>query len=231
MPTNDSGPHDARKSLSDVVAERIVTEIMDGTLPAGSQLRMRELETQLNVSQTPLRESLAKLEGQGLVVRSPMKGFTVAPPLAPHDIEKLISARLVLEPEIASLAAQNAQPAVVEDLRRTIDRSAKAVHGPRFQEYREYLDLSNAFHSLLVSACENPFLGKALGALPTHIQRFRLFGEEGVTDAEISVAEHREIADAVAAHDPERARSAMFAHVRAVGGRARVGNGGSSAAV
>src|SRR5215218_1026475 len=95
-----------RLPLADAVFNRVVELIMTGSLPPGSQLKIAELSQLLGTSATPVREALARLEGQGLVDRSPMKGFTVALPLQPHEVGQLMDARMLLEPEMARLAVE-----------------------------------------------------------------------------------------------------------------------------
>lgn len=206
-------------SLADVAYERMLAWIMDGTLQPGMPLRLASLATALGISQTPLRESLARLEGQGLVIRLPMRGFNVAEPLSPEELDELMDARLVLEPAIAGRAASRATTDQIEQLTEVLDRSAAVDLGPRFDDYRAYLDLSAEFHDLIGTTSGNRFLRRAVDSLPIHIQRFRLFGEEGVNDRDVAIAEHREILDAISCHDVERAARAMREHIGAVRAR------------
>lgn len=206
-------------SLADVAYERMLAWIMDGTLEPGMPLRLASLATSLGISQTPLRESLARLEGQGLVIRLPMRGFSVAEPLSAEDLDRLMEARFVLEPAIAGRAAARALPSQIAELQEVLSRSAAVELGPRFDDYRAYLDFSAEFHDLIGVASGNRFLHQAVDSLPIHIQRFRLFGEEGVNDRDVAVAEHQEILDAIADHDAERATEAMRRHISGVHAR------------
>ena len=198
----------------------IADQIMTGTLEPGARLRTTQLATAAGVSHTPVREALARLEGTGLVNRLPLRGYVVAPPLSKDDLRNLTTVRELLEPEIAALACENNPPGLVARLEANQAAAHDAPTGAHFTDYRPYLDSTSDFHAILGDACGNSFLLKALAALPVFGQRFRLFGEAGVTDAEISIAEHQQILDAVAAHDAEGARAAMRAHVKAVYGRA-----------
>lgn len=211
----------SRGSLADVAFERLLEQIMAGALPAGAPLKLAQLADSLGISQTPLRESLARLEGQGLVVRHPMRGFAVAQPLTAEEHDMLMVARMALEPEIAADAAVHRADEVIAELRANVEASAVIEIGPSFDGYRGYLDLSAQFHELVSEACRNRFLRDALAFLPIHVQRFRLFGQEGVTDRDVSIREHRAIADAVIAGDQEGARRAMADHVAGVATRSR----------
>lgn len=212
-------PEVARGSLSDVAYERMLEWIMDGTLGAGDPIPLAKVATTFKISQTPLRESLARLEGQGLVVRLPMRGFKVAEPLSPEDLAALMTARMILEPAIAARAATHATTEGIEQLRQVWEASANVEVGVRYEGYRAYLEQSANFHDLIAKLSGNRFLRDAANALPTHVQRFRLFGEEGVNDREVALVEHLEVLDAIASHDALAAQHAMRRHISAVGER------------
>ena len=65
-------------SKTDMVAALIREQIITGELPAGAQLRQRDLAARCQVSQTPVREAMRRLESEGLVIGDTHRGFTVA---------------------------------------------------------------------------------------------------------------------------------------------------------
>jgi DNA-binding GntR family transcriptional regulator len=95
-----------------------------------------------------------------------------------------------------------------------------APRGPSFADYRDYLEADERFHRLIAEQTGNQFMVAAYAALGGQVQRFRLFGGVGITDAENAIAEHQAVLDALATGDPEKAASAMAEHVRKVRGRA-----------
>lgn len=209
----------ARVPLTDAVHDRLLEMIMDGSLAPGAPLRVQALAARLGVSQTPIRESLGRLAGSQLVVRAPMRGYAVAPLLSDKEVVELMHARLLLESEIAAQAA--GAEGLDEALRENLERSRRVEVGAAYENYREYLELSAEFHTLIGQACENRFLRSALDSLPVHVQRFRLFGPEGVDDVEVSLAEHDAVRRALATGDPESARRAVEEHIRGVEARSR----------
>lgn len=209
----------ARVPLTDAVHDRLLEMIMDGSLAPGAPLRVQALAARLGVSQTPIRESLGRLAGSQLVVRAPMRGYAVAPLLSDKEVVELMHARLLLESEIAAQAA--GAEGLDEALRENLERSRRVEVGAAYENYREYLELSAEFHTLIGQACENRFLRSALESLPVHVQRFRLFGPEGVDDVEVSLAEHDAVRRALATGDPESARRAVGEHIRGVEARSR----------
>lgn len=193
---------------------------MDGALVPGAPLRIGVLSAELGMSATPVREALNLLTGEKLVEYLPMRGFVVTRPPDDEQVRTMGEARELLEPELAALAAQRATVAERDALAATLERTAAAGVGARFQEYEGYLDHSSAFHAEIAAAARNPYLAAALEAIPVHTLRFRRFGTSGVDDAEISVREHAAVLAAIGRGDAEAARAAMAAHVRAVTERA-----------
>lgn len=209
-----------RGARSECARRELAARIMDGTFAPGAPLRIAPLSAQLGMSATPLREALNLLAGERLVEYIPMRGFFVTQPPDDRQVEAMGEARLVLEPALAALAAQRATDDERAQLTANLERTGSATAGSRYTEYETYLQLSSEFHASIAKMARSPYLSAALAAVPVHALRFRRFGEAGVDDAEVSVAEHRAVAEAVLAGDPPAAREAMAAHVRGVTARA-----------
>jgi DNA-binding GntR family transcriptional regulator len=206
-------------SLVDTAYEFLLRSIMDGSLSPGEPIPLAQVARECGTSVTPLRESLARLEGQGLVIRLPMRGFKVAAPLGNDEFGLLAEARNVLEPQLAARAARLITPAEGQQLVRAWENSEKTPVGTGFEGYREYLELSAEFHDRIAEYARNRFLRDALRALPVHLQRFRLFRTGTVNDRDVALTEHRAILDAILAHDAAGAAREMSAHIDGVSRR------------
>ncbi|MGP5376451.1 GntR family transcriptional regulator [Brachybacterium alimentarium] len=212
---------DAVRSTRSEQARRVLAaRIMDGALAPGTPLRIGALSRDLAMSATPVREALNLLTGEKLVEYLPMRGFVVTRPPDDDQVRTMGEARLLLEPELAALAAQRATGPERAALAATLESTAAAGVGARFHEYEGYLEHSSSFHAEIARAARNPYLTAALEGIPVHTLRFRRFGDAGVDDSEISVQEHRGVLEAICRSDAEAARTAMRAHVRAVTDRA-----------
>jgi DNA-binding GntR family transcriptional regulator len=209
-----------RLSLADGVYDELMTRLFDSSLEPGASLNIDALSREMDVSQTPIREALARLESTGLVTRAALKGYRVAPVLSPKELADLLDARLVLEPENAGRAATRTTPVFLADLAASIEHLAAAPTGPTFAEYHSYWEADERFHDLIARQADNVFLYRAFDALGGQAQRFRLFGGLGVSDATSAIAEHRAILDALQTGDAEKARAAMHRHVSNVKARA-----------
>lgn len=221
MPALSGGRRPAnRQLLADYVYQELLSSLMDGRLEPGSGIGIDRMAAELEVSQTPIREALARLEATGLVRREALKGYRVAPLFTAEELGELMDARAVIEPAIAERACAQATPALIDGLREAVDDLRGAPTGPTFAEYGAYWEADERFHRLIAEQGHNRFLLNAYNALGGQVQRFRFFGNLGVTDAEHAIAEHTRILDAFAAGDPEAAREAMLEHISRVRDRA-----------
>jgi len=213
----------SRQMLADHVYDAVLDLLIDGELTAGATLGIDALARQFEVSQTPVREALARLESTGLVRRVALKGYRVAPVATPAELELLMQARLVLEPANAEIATARLTPEVLVRLEQAVHDLATAPLGPSFHEFRQYWEADERFHRIIAEATGNEFLLSAYTALGGQIQRFRLFGGRGVTDSEHCVAEHTRVLVGVRTGDPATARAAMAAHITEARDRALAG--------
>ena len=210
----------SRQVLADHVYEELLASLMDGRLEPGAVVSIDGTARELDVSPTPVREALARLEHTGMVRRVALKGYRVAPVFTQDDFAELMEARLAIEPVNARLACARLTPEHLAQLERAVSDLKSAPRGPSFAEYREYLEADERFHRLIAEYTGNQFMVAAYAALGGQVQRFRLFGGVGITDAEHAIAEHQSVLDSFASGDPEKAALAMADHVRRVRGRA-----------
>jgi len=97
----------ARRPLPDQIFTEARERILSGRLPADSPIRQDALALELGVSKIPLREALARLESEGLVVSHPNRGFIVRR-MSRADAEDVFDLRLRIEPHACVLGAAHA---------------------------------------------------------------------------------------------------------------------------
>ncbi|TDD73192.1 GntR family transcriptional regulator [Jiangella aurantiaca] len=89
---------------------------MDHRIEPGAEVSIDGIARDFDVSPTPVREALARLESEGLVVKRPLRGYTAAPLFDAEGLRKLFEMRRILEPAAAGLAAGRMTPAAVAAL-------------------------------------------------------------------------------------------------------------------
>jgi DNA-binding GntR family transcriptional regulator len=180
--------------------------ILNRKLVGGELLVEGRLATLLNLTRTPLREALVRLEGEGLLVKQANRSFSVHI-VGASEFFQSMKVRQHLEAEAVALAAGRVDPEAIEALRaRVVEVLDKGVQGP------DQWTVDEALHTLIAQASGNAVLAKMIQKLRITTLLFevsRPFGRAGA-DAE----EHLEILQAVQDGDTKVARRAMVDHLK-----------------
>jgi DNA-binding GntR family transcriptional regulator len=210
----------ARRMLSDEVYEGIRELVFDQHFAPGQRLVIDQLARRLGVSPTPVREALARLESDQVVVKEPHKGYSVAPMLDSQSFLALYEMRLVIEPAAARLAAERAAPEQVKAMRaalKKMDAIAQKMKdmetAAHYREYRAVPELDVSFHEAIAKASGNPFLYETVARLRPQQQTARIYSNRGVPDLALAVVEHHAILDAIVAANPDEAGLRMREHL------------------
>jgi DNA-binding GntR family transcriptional regulator len=189
------------------VYDRILLDLLLGELPPGGRLDEQDLVLRYNAGLAGVRDALGRLALEGLVVRRPRAGTTVAP-LDLIDVRQDFEVRRLIEPHGAYLAARNASPADIEALRRAFDGAEDAV---REGDSRALIGMDQRFHAALALATRNLSLAKIILPLQHKATRFWIYSMTDDTPEErmAEVERHRAVAECIARRDPEAARAAM----------------------
>ncbi|NAZ81996.1 FCD domain-containing protein [Kineococcus sp. R8] len=199
----------------------LLEEFLDGTRAPGDDLNIATLSRELDVSQTPLREALARLEHTGLVRREALKGYRVAPLPTDDEVGQLLEARLVLEPPMTAGACRRASGDLLHDLQRSIDVLVLASGGaPDRRSAREWWVADETFHTLIARRSGNVYLAAAYTALGGQLQRVRVAAGPAGLDPQHSAREHQQVLDAMTDGDADRAGDLMRQHLEQVRQRA-----------
>ncbi|MBQ1035218.1 GntR family transcriptional regulator [Micromonospora sp. C81] len=202
-----------RLTLSEDVYESIKTLVMDHILPPGERVNIDALARELDVSPTPVREALARLEADGLVRKRPLSGYTTTPLLSRAEFDDLFDVRLLLEGATAGRAATNAS---TEERQRITAEAAASIDvqaGDGYRRHAAFTALDARFHDLIAEVAGSPLLRDSVTRLHSHLHLHRLYFP--VTGAPDTNTEHQRIAAAIAAGDSEAAAVAMRAHLTA----------------
>ncbi|HWM75528.1 MAG TPA: GntR family transcriptional regulator [Nocardioides sp.] len=132
-------------TMSVLAAEALRSMIMSGELLPGDRLPENRLTAQLGVSRSPLREAMAVLEREGLIVQAPRRGAVVAP-LTAHDIYEIYTLREQLE----TLAVRLGVPVVDERRLSRLRDAYAALEDATGDDQTEHTRLAFEFHLALV---------------------------------------------------------------------------------
>ncbi|MQA11901.1 MAG: FCD domain-containing protein [Pseudonocardiaceae bacterium] len=194
-------------SKTDMVVALIRELIITGELPEGKQLRQRDLAARFQVSQTPVREAMRRLESEGLLIGDAHRGFSVVEAEV-GPTEENFQIRAVLEALGASMAAPKITTEAIAGLER-LNGEMRALS----EEDPRYAELNREFHFTIYEHAHSPLL-LSLMRLLWHSLR----GGPKVTRTHAeSARQHDQIIDALRSADAEAASKATFDHIMNVG--------------
>ncbi|MDD2214348.1 MAG: GntR family transcriptional regulator [Oscillospiraceae bacterium] len=198
-----------RSSLTDRVYDELQNSILNGDFAPGDALPELTLSEMLGVSRTPVREAVARLESEGLVRTLPNRG-TVVVGISEKDIDDIFTIRTLVEGLAARWAAARITPEQLDDLKQIVELQEFYVEK---NDPVQIYQLDSRFHALLYQACGSHVLRQLLSNLHHYIQKARELSLEKPERAIPSVHEHRDILEAIAAHDGLLAERLTSQHI------------------
>ncbi|MGY6022298.1 GntR family transcriptional regulator [Streptomyces spinosirectus] len=192
------------------IRERVLAglrqEIISGTLRPGDRLVERELADRFGVSRVPVREAIRALVAEGFVhFETPRRA--VVRRLTRQDVQELFELREALEVYAAGLAASRATPEELARVEKLLDLAAAATEAG---DAEAITDVNSRLHDRIVAMAGNSLLTEALEPVAGRLRWMTRRNEEWPH----LLVEHRELYEAIASGDPERARAQALAHVR-----------------
>lgn len=179
-----------RGTLTDAVYERLGDLISSGQLVPGEKLVIDRLARQFDVSITPVREALRRLQHEGLVTETPYRGVIVSK--ASHEqLRELFAVRGLLEGYAAAEACRvmsAAEFAVTDGLLAALERATAAA------DVREFRRLNREFHDSFVHRAPSRALQAAIADIARNTERYRL-ADTCLDSAYLAAAqaEHRQL--------------------------------------
>ncbi len=212
----------ARISLSDLTYEALKERILDQKLAPGARLNIDAITKSLGVSSSPVREALARLEAERLVVLELYAGYSVAPHPSPGYLQQLLEFRLLLEGWCARVGAARKNAATIALLDALVKRMGQTKRlGARYQEYRRIGQADAQFHQAIVDSAGNSVMSEIYASKNAHLLMSRLFinRADAGRPADVVIDEHRDILSAYRAGDGEAAQAALERHLEQSGRR------------
>lgn len=180
--------------------EIIRDKILNGELPGGTKIVEEKVAAELGVSRTPIRESIRKLEQEGLIVNK-----RVVKPTE-KDLRNMFQVRILLEGFSAKCAASYLKEDELESLYNCVEIGRKGT-------VEEIMRANERFHEIIVNASNNPVMIDIIDRMQSTIYLFRktvvFYNRPHLID------EHEEIYEAIKARDGEKAERLMKGHLQA----------------
>ncbi|MAY63196.1 MAG: GntR family transcriptional regulator [Rhizobiales bacterium] len=198
-------------SLAGDVYEAIFQQLMSLKISPGSRITVDALVKEFNVSHTPIREALGRLEGEGLVEKRHLVGYRAAPQITRRRFDELYELRLLLEPSGAAKAASAMDEAKLLQLQEAAGVMARSEGRDERLRYSTFARQDAIFHDRIMEFAGNELIRQTLTFQHTHFHIFRLMFHSRVTEEALN--EHDDLLAAFAAGDSAAAEEAMRVHI------------------
>lgn len=200
---------DGTRGLGEQVYDAVLDLIVSRQLCAGDKVPERNLAQKLQVSRTPLREALRRLEGEKVIERRD-SGQLYVREISVEDFMEVLQLRRLIEADAAARAARQIDPAALEDLRVRLER---LLHDGD-PSVPDHLASDEDLHRLVSEAAGNHLATEIIGDLR---RRTRMFSMKRMPERfEAICSEHLAIVAALASGDEAAAARAVTDHLDAV---------------
>lgn len=196
-------------SLRERVYLHIKDLILEGEFKTGDRLVERELAERLNISRTPIREALFRLESQGFVKTVPRKGVIVAD-ISEKEIIEVFTILSSLEVLAAKLAAQKLD---YDTRNKFMDYIKKVEDCLKDENGSNFSHLHGELNHLLYSSAKNSKLYEMLSGLSDYIRAFAKTGYKNPGRPKQSMEEHLRIMEAIVNQEVEMAEYLTKIHI------------------
>lgn len=209
------GMSGSRPSSASAVVAALTELILDGHFAPGDQITESDLAARLGVSRTPVREAIAQLVMQGLLVKEDNRSARVhRPSLA--ELTEIYELRTLLECHVARLAATSASTDRIRELRAL---EARMRNEDGSDEW--FVDHAR-FHRTIALAAERPRMLTTIDALRHHSEPYvRLVTALDAGQRGTAEKEHEAILQAIAEGDGDRAEELVRTHLQSTVERVR----------
>ena len=196
-------------SMADIVFEKIEDAILSGEFSRGDLITELKLCELLEVSRTPVREALTRLKQEGLIKESGKGAVVIG--VSEEDLYDIYEVRMRTE----GLAAAKCAEVITEE---QLKKLGETLELQEFYTAKNQPDsikkLDSEFHEQIYSYCGSETLRTLLSELHRKVKRYRKTSVSNPDRALMAVKEHREIFEAISAHDAKRAEKLTEKHIK-----------------
>jgi DNA-binding GntR family transcriptional regulator len=199
--------------LRESIHDQLRADILSCKLAPGGDLREAELAERFNVSKSPVRDALMRLEREGLVITLPRQGYRVAP-VSRADVEDMFHLRALLE-----------SACVERIVRRATDEQLQSLDAYRAYEAADwpggFIEYNRSFHRRLAELAANGRMRDYLAELIDQMERVVLLSVNNVKQNkhQVLVNEHAAMVDALQSRNVKQAQKLAARHIDAAAKR------------
>lgn len=195
--------------LADEVYDQLFDGISSGTIAPNKRIIQERLADQMEVSRTPVREALLRLENEGILVRAGRSGFVIRQ-LAETEAIQIYNAREAVECHVLGLLCEMEDTGQADRLAKLIEEIERE---PK-HSVLEYFEANRTIHRAFVKETGNPFLLEMFDLIWNRSSSIHLFSKLGELQMPKSLGDHLPLCEAVRKRDSNQAINVMRTHIR-----------------
>lgn len=191
------------------IRELIISE----EIKPGELLSENQIAAYLDMSRTPVREAIRRLEAEGLL--ESRKGLgTVLKNLTLKDIKNIYEVRAALELIAAETAIEQITDSEIDEERRTLQALLERWHGGETIDRMEFSKLDGQIHDLLIKKSNNGYIKILTDQVYFQVDRYRIISFHVSLDLEESTRQHLDLLDCLKERNLDRLKDKLGTHLK-----------------
>jgi DNA-binding GntR family transcriptional regulator len=197
-----------RQRLADRVYEQILTALSDGVISPKERIVQESLAEVLQISRTPIREALLRLEREGVLETTARGGWRLRMP-PPNEVREIYQAREAIEGYCARLLATERNADKFDAIELIIRRN----EGSEFENVKSIYEANRLIHRSFVELSDNKYLLEMFDVMWNRSLSFIIFSSMERESLDRSLSGHMELCQALRDGDPDASERAMRGHI------------------
>lgn len=195
--------------LADDVYDQILSAIVNGDIAPGERLIQEKIASQINISRTPVREALLRLEQEGILEISGRKGFSIRA-ISEDQVRQTYAAREAIEGYAARCVAELKAPEQIAAIKQAVD--AELVED--ITDVETDFRVNRSIHRTIVEQTGNAMLLDMFDRIWGHGVSLWLFAATRAGQGPLEPIQHQSLLKTLSTADPDTAQMAMIDHIR-----------------
>lgn len=201
-----------KKSFTDVAYEKIKELILNEDIGQGEIVSENQLAEYLNMSRTPVREAIRRLEAEGILVSR--QGFgTIVKMLTLKDIEDIFEVREAMEIIASETAIKNITDQEIKEVRENFINLLDRYHKGEKIEKKEFTSIDGQIHDLIVKKSDNEYVKMLMERIYFNVDRYRIMSYKVSLDLEESTSQHLDLLKYMEEGDVETFKEHLKRHL------------------
>jgi len=198
-----------RPRLADAVYDELINAITRRDIGHEDVLVQEKLASEMQISRTPIREALMRLEKEGVLEVSTRGSFKLYK-MDETEVKELYQARAAIEGQCARILASNCSQEDLEFLRKTITKEENI----KATSVRAYFEANKNIHRSFVKRANNRYLLRMFDMIWGRALTFPLFAAIEKADLPDSLGDHMNLVDAIESRDKGAALEIFTVHIQ-----------------